>query len=401
MKRTSYSVPDPRDAAIREADPINPQLFALVRAVITEADAKRPADLVLRAKLKGAREISRWDARAVSRAVFTYYRWHDWLDTAHPLEAQVQFALELAANFAARPQTFSDENLIARAVPAWIRAEMDVTPHWIRSLQREPKLWLRARRGKGRALAEALGESWIPDDPMFADAVAFEGVEDLFRSPEFQAGEFEVQDVASQAVGLLCAPQPGETWWDACAGEGGKTLHLSDLMQNKGLIWASDRAAWRLKHLKLRAGRAKCFNYRIAAWDGGEKLPTKTKFDGVLIDAPCSGVGTWQRNPHARWTTTAKDVAELSQVQAALLQNAAPAVKPGGRLFYSVCTLTRAETSEVAERFAKNFPEFEPLPLPVLKDVAGRKISSPVGRLMLWPHHLDGNGMFIAAWERR
>ena len=162
------------------------------------------------------------------------------------------------------------------------------------------------------------------------DALVYEGETDLFKTPEFQAGEFEIQDISSQAVGLLCDPKPGETWWDACAGEGGKLLHLSDLMQNKGLIWASDRAAWRLQKLKRRTARAKAFNYRAALWEGGAKLPTKTKFDGVLVDAPCSGVGTWQRNPHARWTTTVEDVQELAEVQKRLLTNVA-AVGEAGR----------------------------------------------------------------------
>src|SRR6185295_17316743 len=128
-----------------------------------------------------------------------------------------------------------------------------------------------------------------------------------------------------------------------CAGEGGKTMHLSALMENKGLIWASDRAAWRLKNLKRRAARAKVFNFRSELWDGGAKLPTKTKFDGILVDAPCSGVGTWQRNPHARWTTTLDDVRELGAVQLQLLDRVAGSLKPEGRLIYSVCTLTRTE----------------------------------------------------------
>ena len=109
-------------------------------------------------------------------------------------------------------------------------------------------------------------------------------------------------------------------------------LHLSDLMANKGLIWASDRAEWRLKRLKLRAGRAQVFNYRSALWNGGKNLPTQSRFDGVLVDAPCGGVGTWQRNPHARWTTTESDIDELAGVQRDLLAHAARAVKPGGKL---------------------------------------------------------------------
>jgi 16S rRNA (cytosine967-C5)-methyltransferase len=136
-------------------------------------------------------------------------------------------------------------------------------------------------------------------------------------------------------------------------------------MQNKGMLWASDRAEWRLTKLKRRAGRAKVFNYRSAFWDGGAKLPTETKFDGVLVDAPCSGIGTWQRNPQARWTTVPNDVRELSEIQKKLLTNVAPSVKPGGKLIFSVCTLTRAETMEVVADFnAKFAAEFEPVVLP-------------------------------------
>ena len=201
----------------------------------------------------------------------------------------------------------------------------------MRALQTEPRLWLRARRGQGRALAEKLGDCRAFGEGPLADTLEYRGRSDLFRTTEFHAGEFELQDISSQAVGLICAPRPGENWWDACAGEGGKTLHLSDLMENQGLIWASDRAGVASGEAKRRAARARVFNYRAVAWDGGPRLPTKTKFDGVLVDAPCSGIGTWQRNPHARWTTTAQDVKELSEVQTQMLLNAAAGVKPGGK----------------------------------------------------------------------
>ena len=222
------------------------------------------------------------------------------------------------------------------------------------------------------------------------------GSADLFRDPEFQRGRFEIQDLSSQAVGLICAPKPGQTWWDACAGEGGKTLHLSDQMENKGLIWASDRAEWRLKILKRRASRAGVFNYRAAHWNGGSKLPTKTSFDGVLIDAPCSGVGTWHRNPYARWSTTAEDVTKLGELQHTLLAHAAPGVKPGGRLLYSVCTLTRSETLDVVDRFEREFPSF-----------ARESIANPLNpsalpsqKFFLYPQEFGGNGMFVAAWRK-
>jgi 16S rRNA (cytosine967-C5)-methyltransferase len=273
---------------------------------------------------------------------------------------------------------------------------MTVTGAWVRALQREPSLWLRARRGWGGALARKLGNCRVFGGGPLADTLEYHGRSDLFRTREFHAGEFEVQDLSSQAVGLICAPRPGETWWDACAGEGGKTLHLSDLMENRGLIWASDRAAWRLARLKRRAARAGVFNYRVAAWDGGPRLPTKTKFDGVLVDAPCSGIGTWHRNPHARWTTTAEDVKELSDLQQRLLLHAAAAVKPGGKLVYAACSLADGETTEVVRGFEQRCSQFERLAVsnPLASGLP------PSGPLFLWPQESGGNGMCVAVWVR-
>jgi 16S rRNA (cytosine967-C5)-methyltransferase len=142
------------------------------------------------------------------------------------------------------------------------------------------------------------------------------------------------------------------------------------------------------------------FNYRSVSWDGGAKLPTKTKFDGVLVDAPCSGIGTWQRNPQARWTTEPNDVRELSEIQKKLLANVAPSVKPGGRLIFSVCTLSRSETTEVVEDFnAKFTAEFEPMNLPVIS--GNQSLLTPAPAKAIWPQDLDGNGMFIAGWRRK
>jgi len=165
------------------------------------------------------------------------------------------------------------------------------------------------------------------------------------------------------------------------------------------LIWSSDRAEWRLKNLKRRAARAQVFNFRTATWDGGSKLPTKTKFDGILVDAPCSGVGTWQRNPHARWTATLQDVRELAALQRQLLAHAAPALKPGGKLIYSVCTLTRAETQAVVADFTARFgTEFEPTNL---AGVSAHPSLAPAPVVTIWPQDLGGNGMFIAGWRRK
>jgi 16S rRNA (cytosine967-C5)-methyltransferase len=332
----------------------------------------------------------------VSRAVFAYYRWRSWADQRRPLEAQIAAARALNDRFAPRPANCSDSELCAKALPHWVRDQMEVSPAWIRELQSDPVLWLRARPGQGQRLSKKLGHCHPAGSGPLADALAYAGDQDLFRTPEFHHGEFEVQDLSSQCVGLLCAPKPGETWWDACAGEGGKTLHLSDLMQNSGLIWASECAAWRLARLRRRAARARVFNYRAAVWDGGTRLPTKTRFEGVLLDAPCSGLGTWQRNPHARWTTTLDDVRELASLQLRLLAHAAAAVKPGGRLVYATCTLTRLETVEVVAAFEQQRPEFKPLPM-----ASPLAPGAMAAQHWFWPQTHHGNGMFVAIWQRQ
>jgi len=372
------------------------RVHEIAAEVIRQTGKDKPADAALREVLKQIKDLAPFDATEIARTVFIYYRWHVWLRDERGVESKMRLALRLDERFRASESNIPLAELREKAVPAWTAAQIEISDAWLLSLQRQPKLWLRAKRGTAAALAEKL--FGVEASPVSPDALMFRGETDLFKTPEFHAGEFEIQDIASQMVGLLCDPKPGETWWDTCAGEGGKTLHLSDLMQNKGLIWASDRAEWRLTKLKRRTSRAKAFNYRSVFWDGGAKLPTKTKFDGVLVDAPCSGIGTWQRNPQARWTTTLDDVRELSEIQKKLLANVVPSVKPGGKLIFSVCTLTRAETTDVVDDFnAKFAAEFEPMEL--LDTISGGQQTAATRTI--WPQDLGGNGMFIAGWRRK
>ena len=376
---------------------MNNVVLSLASRVLANSTRERPADAVLRAELKEAQGLTARDKREVSEVVFTFFRWKAWLDRKVPYEARIRRALELAARFHSNPFTLPAESLAAKAVPSWTGEQVELRPEWLRSIQRPPRLWLRARIGQARDLAKRLGQAKAGGPGNLAEAVLYEGERDLFQTPEFEAGAFEIQDISSQAVSRICAPQPGETWWDACAGEGGKMLHLADLMQNKGLIWASDRAEWRLERLQRRAARAQVFNFRTVLWDGGSSPPTKTKFDGILVDAPCTGLGTWGRNPHARWTTSLKDVQELAALQKQLLANVAGSLKAGGRLVYAVCTLTRAETVEVADAFEREQPGLEPFAF-----ANPFKPALPLSpRLWLWPQTTDGNGMFIAAWRKK
>lgn len=355
--------------------------------VLAGISADKRADTALRFYFESHRYLQPPARRAISQIIFAYFRWLSWLDPKASPQKRLEHAVELQTRFNADPKVVKAETLAVRAVPAWLGTEMELSAEYLRQIQREPALWLRARPGHAHALAKSLFAAEV--SKLAPDAVHFTGTQDLFKTEQFKTGEFEIQDLASQIVGHAAAPVPGQTWWDACAGEGGKTLHLADLMYNKGVIWATDRNFKRLDTLKRRAARAKLFNYRTALWDGSAKLPTKTKFDGILVDAPCSGVGTWQRNPHARWTTIPDDVRELAATQLALLNHVAGSLKPGGRLIYAVCTLTRSETTAVANAFTA--AHIELTPEPVLDQAA---------QLFLQPHELNANGMFLAAWKR-
>jgi len=386
-----------------------------------------PVEAVLRRALAPRRDLPSDARRALAGAVPAFFRWRQWQDARIPLPRQIAGALELQARFTADPASVKIEALAARAVPGWIWEELPVLPSspraaaWLRQLQLEPARWIRARAKFAAALPEKLGDcapAALPPALGAVPATAFRhtGLRDLFLTDEFRQGQFEIQDLASQLVGCACAPRPGETWWDACAGEGGKTLHLAELMANRGLIWASDRSRRRLQVLRKRAARAAVFNYRTVFWNGGPQPPTRTRFDGVLVDAPCSGVGTWQRHPDARWSASPAGVRELADIQQRLLDQVAPSLKPGGRLVYAVCTLTTAETVAVTAEFSRRHPEFKPVSVfsetSSQKPEAGKspsEISNPPSlasglrlpaSVTLWPQDLNANGMFIATWRR-
>ena len=369
----------------------------LAAKVVERSTKAEPADRVLHEVLRREKELDQDSKRDVVDAVFAYYRWRSWTNGLGSVYARILKARDLARRFATNPFSLPEDSLRGKAIPDWLPAEMDTPVEWLRALQRTPQLWLRARPGKAREVMRSLKNCTPLRDSALPDALEYNGSADLFSTAGFESGAFEIQDISSQAVGHICGAKPGETWWDVCAGEGGKTCLLSDLMQNQGLIWSSDRAEWRLQRLKRRTARLKIFNYRTVEWDGSAKPPTKTKFDGVLVDGPCSGIGTWQRNPHARWTVTPEDVRELAALQLQLLNHACGSVKPGGKLVFSVCTLTRAETTELADQFGAAHPEFEPLPVvnPIQPSL------TPSARITFWPHQGGGNGMFVAVWRRR
>lgn len=218
----------------------------------------------------------------------------------------------------------------------------------------------------------------------------------------FQDGLFEVMDEGSQLVAEAVDPQPGCRVVDACAGAGGKTLALGALMQGKGRLFAMDVAGKKLEELRKRARRAGLSNVTARAVEGPQ-LPEEARgeaWDRVLVDAPCSGLGTLRRNPEARWRSSPADVARFPSMQLSLLVAYAPLVAIGGRLIFATCTVLRAENELVIETFLKERSDFAPVPL---DEVLGKDRARLLGdgdTLRLFPHRHGTDGFFTSIMRR-
>lgn len=235
---------------------------------------------------------------------------------------------------------------------------------------------------------------------------------DLTRLDAFARGAVEVQDEGSQLLALLLDARRGEMVVDFCAGAGGKTLAIGAAMRNTGRLYAFDTSAHRLDALKPRLARSKLSNVHPAAIAHERDDRVKRlagKIDRVLVDAPCSGLGTLRRNPDLKWRQTPATVADCAVRQAAILASASRLLKSGGRLVYATCSLLPAENENIARAFTEAHPDFTPLEIGTLLTQlkvsdAQALVSGPVSRreyLRLWPHRHATDGFFAAAWERK
>ena len=227
----------------------------------------------------------------------------------------------------------------------------------------------------------------------------------LSGTAAFRDGLVEVQDEASQLAALLAGARPGMRVVDFCAGAGGKTLALAAAMGNRGKLVACDVSAWRLERAARRLRRAGVDNAERRLLSG-ERDPWVKRharsFDRVFVDAPCLGIGTWRRNPDAKWRSRPADLAELVPRQQAILQSAARLVKPGGRLVYATCSLLREENEAQAEAFLAAAPDFALYPATrAWQEAIGG--ASPGGGeyLRLTPARHGTDGFFVAQFERR
>ncbi|HWE39850.1 MAG TPA: RsmB/NOP family class I SAM-dependent RNA methyltransferase [Isosphaeraceae bacterium] len=402
------------------------------------------ADRAIALALRRRRDLAAPDHRFISRAAFALFRWRGWIEplrlskpearlllavlldstTVHPVcrvwaktlgrDPGGLIALGDAPNWTARAEGL--KRLMAghavtadpwRLFPQWLRESLPIPPGdqppkarflallW--ALQSRPPLWVRAQ-GKDEnvtwsALRDLGVNPWV-HRRMIRAARLDEDV-DVYHLEAFKKGELEIQDIAAQAVGLACDPDPGERWWDACAGAGGKALHLAALMVGKGVVVATDVNERKLLEAVRRARRSPWRNLTTKPWDGRHVAGKPGSFDGVLVDAPCSAVGTWRRNPDARWNLDRDAIPRLAALQADLLRAASFGVRPGGALVYSVCTLTPAETTDVVRTFLASHPTFrlDPFPHPFT--------GAPTdGTLTIWPTEIDSDAMFVARMVR-
>lgn len=429
------------EKAVRRQAALVPELVGQVlRAVASGA----PADAELKRIFRQHGEYGSRDRALFSESVFSFFRWRGWVANAlpgpedlaaacvlaHVLDARdIHPAIARLAGDTALRNTPLDPmgalGLDAKAeglsrlaggrrfaprqlVPDWVASALvvprdsdsdDFILRTIESFQTRPPTWLRIRPGVftgATALLDQAGIEWNAHARL-SSAVAIRPGANL-RDLAPRLGDFaEVQDLASQAVGLVCAPTPGSRWWDACCGSGGKALHLADLMGTGGRVFATDVRPTILDRFDRRraAGDAGRGRIETRAWDAMRDPLPADSFDGVLVDAPCSGLGTWSRNPDARWRTPETRVGELAALQETLLRKCAASVKAGGTLVYATCTLTRAENETVTERFSESNAGFRP-------DEFVHPLTGSPCHGSCWIRPWDGpcNGMYVARWVR-
>lgn len=321
----------------------------------------------------------------------------------------------LATALVGRSLDHPDQPESVRAnVPSWLypslRARFGTTAgEELGVLGREASLDLRVNllksdRDTARRLLAQEGIETAPT-PHSPTGLRVQGRHPLTATRVFQDGLIEIQDEGSQLAAALVDAKPGMRVCDFCAGAGGKTLALAATMHNAGKIVACDTVARRLDGATRRLRRAGVSNVerKLLATERDIWVKRhKASFDRVLVDAPCTGTGTWRRNPDARWFLTTTDRDELTAKQARILDSAARLVKPGGRLVYATCSLLREEDEDQVRAFLKSHPGFALLPVgPIWREILGKPCPVEGNELILTPHRHGTDGFFVAILERR
>ena len=373
-----------------------------------------PADRVLQRQLKGNPKFGSHDRRLFAEATYDIVRWwrrlHFAADIAFPGVDFERIALAWCAlnnvgvpakiaplqipveRLVARWQDASAGRPVRQSVADWFddwgHAELgERWPTVLGQLNETAPVFLRANglRTTALALRGELAKSEVASDVVGPDALRLHRRTNVFLHPLFKQGWFEVQDLHSQLVADWVDARPGQRVIDACAGAGGKSLHLAARMQNRGRIVALDVGEKKLEELRRRARRAGATCLETKVIEGTKTIKRlRESADHVLLDVPCTGVGILRRNPDAKWRLTAADVARVTRLQAEILENYAPMCKPGGSLIYSTCSIMPSENQAQVDLFLARNP-------------SGWTLERSQ---TFWPAEAGGDGFFIAKFTR-
>lgn len=292
-----------------------------------------------------------------------------------------------------RQQEVRSSRAIMQSIPDWMDTlgTQELGERWpaeLSALNQTATLTVRVNTllTNRQLLFEALEkDGWEPRlGKLSEDAIVLGKRGNIFTYSLFREGHFEVQDEGSQLIASLLAPQPGMRVIDACAGGGGKTLHLAAIMQNKGTIIALDTEAWKLEELRRRAKRAGTHiiqTRQITTTKVVKRLSDSA--DRLLLDVPCSGIGVLRRNPDAKWKLSPEFIEEVKETQANILNTYCRMLKPGGWLVYATCSILPSENEQQVERFLRDNHQFRLL--------ESRHI---------FPSENDTDGFFMALMER-
>jgi 16S rRNA (cytosine967-C5)-methyltransferase len=346
-----------------------------------------------------------------------------WLATDLP--ATRAFRAELCGDWPSSPPTIAAKASLLAAdagalLPDWVGRHCPaaaVSPN-LDCLHTRSPLWLRINHtGADRVCREFddLGWNWQRSE-LLPTAVRLPPEVDVTKTLGWREGLIEVQDLGSQMILASIGVEPGQRWLDACAGAGGKTLQLAGLLGPDGHVDAYDVRPAARGELKIRATRAGLFQPaaenspspnnppseadRATAEKTSERITILTsaptgQYDGVLVDAPCSGSGTWRRSPHLKWTTSAGGIAAAARKQLSLLEQFAVLVRPGGRLVYATCSLSGFENEAVVAAFLRTNSAFAPASF-----AQEFGFESSAEGLTILPARHDTDGFFVSSLRR-
>lgn len=283
-----------------------------------------------------------------------------WLMQGQELPEWDEFARLQPEKIKSKYESITDPGLL-ESIPDWLQnlGSKELGEKWeaeIHALNEEAEVVLRVNtlkttreRLKNLLQADGIGTYLVKGYP---DALVLEARQNVFRHPSFKEGLFEVQDASSQLVAAALQVEPGMRVIDACAGAGGKSLHLAALMGNKGKVISMDVEEWKLQHAKLRARRNGVSIFEPKVIEGSKTIKRlKESADRVLLDVPCSGIGVLRRNPDTKWKLSPESIQKVQEKQQEILQSYPSMLKKGGQLVYATCSILPSENEEQVKKF--------------------------------------------------